>query len=462
MRQDIVDQLLMFATFIVYIVLFEIWLRVAPDPGWGGIELIFLFIPVLTTVILFSFVWASVLAVLLTLLYLPVVWPSLQAGKLSFLELVMKLSLLVALGIGAEIFKRYEVKKRKKLAQLAQSLQEKVNQQKALVRAQQALGANLNLRNQFEEFLHWATELVAAKEGYIALYNPKIRRLELVSSKKNTTGNSIPEPLETALASSGDGQAKEERIERFINEMNAVPNQICVPLRVKEELIGALSLAAAKKSRYFTQNDLELISMLGAKAAVAIENARLHEFNTQLFVDSVRALAKIINARDPLTKDHSDAVALEAKVLAKKMGMDEAEASKVHLAGELHDIGRIIIPDNILKKPRRLNAREYKIVQKHPETGFELLKGIRAFREILPAVLYHHERFDGKGYPKGLKGEKIPLFARIIAVADTYDALTSPRSHRGKLSREEAANVMRDVVGTQLDPRLVEIFLQPR
>lgn len=441
MKQDIVDRLLMFATFIVYIILFEIWLRVAPDPGWGDIELIFLFIPVLTTVILFGLSWAVVLASLLTLLYLPVVWPSLQAGKVSPLELVMKLSLLVALGIGAEIFRRYEVKKRKKIAHLAESLKEKVSQQKAIMRAQQALGANLNLRNQFEEFLKWATELVAAKEGYVTLYNQRTKRLELVFSTAKVNSNSIPKTLEGALA-------------------NTTPNQICVPLRAKEELVGALCLTAAEKREHFTQNDLELISMLGAKAAVAIENARLHELNTQLFVDSVRALAKIINARDPLTKDHSDAVAHQAKILAKKLGMSEAEAAKVYLAGELHDIGRITIPDSILKKPRRLNAREYKIVQKHPETGFELLKGIRALSDILPAVLHHHERFDGKGYPKGLKGEATPLIARIIAVADTYDALTSTRSHRERIPDKEAAQVLQEVSGSQLDPQLVKVFLE--
>lgn len=312
MKENIHDKLIMFAIFIVYLVLLWTWLRVAPDPGWGDIGLAFLFIPILTTVIIYSLAWAFVLGLAMSALYLPVMWPSVAAGKTSFLELVMRFALLVALCLGAEIFKRYEEKKRERVAELARKLQ------------------------------------------------------------------------------------------------------------------------------------------------------ALHELNNQLFIDSVRALAKILDARDPDTKNHSRRVAEEAANLAKKLGLSEEEVVKIRLAGELHDIGRVIIPDKILKKPGPLSATEFKVVKKHPETGFELLKSIRAFGDILPAVRYHHEHFNGKGYPQGLKGEEIPLMARIMAVADMYDALTSPRSHRGKLSHEEAANVMRNVTGVELDPHLVEVFLQPR
>lgn len=459
MKQELTDRLLMIGSFVVYIVLFQIWLRVAPDPGWGDIELIFLFIPVLTTIILFGVTWGVLLGGILAALYIPVVWPSLVDGRVAPLEVATKFALLVVLGIGAEIFKRYEIKKRDRLAQLANGLREKVNQQTAIMRAQQALGQNLNLRNQFEEFLHWATELVAAKEGYITLYNQDTKRLELVYLKADDHDRAVPKTLANALASGGDGIAKEERIERFIARINAAPNSICVPLRVREELIGALCLTAADKTGQFSQNDLELISMLGAKAAVAIENARLHELNTQLFIDSVRALAKVIDARDPMTKNHSDGVAEHAGRLARQLGLGQSEVDRVELAAELHDIGRIVVPDRILKKPGRLTAKEYQVVKKHPETGHELLKEIQSFDGIAPAVLYHHERFDGTGYPEGLKGEEIPLIARIIALADTYDALRSARSHRGKATDQQAAKVLQEVAGSQLDPHLVDVFL---
>ncbi len=140
------------------------------------------------------------------------------------------------------------------------------------------------------------------------------------------------------------------------------------------------------------------------------------------------------------------------------MGLNNDEVGRVSLAAEVHDIGMIVVPDSILLKPGRLTEREFEIVRAHPTTGYEMLKGIRAISDILPAILYHHERFDGAGYPEGKKGSDIPHIARIIAVADVYDAITSPRVYRS-LPREEADKMLREMAGTQLDPMLVELFL---
>ncbi|MFZ3063559.1 MAG: HD domain-containing phosphohydrolase [Actinomycetota bacterium] len=457
MKQAILDKIIMFGTFVVYLALFGIWLRVAPDPGWGNIQLFFLIVPVLTTVVLFGLFWAFLLWFLMSLIYLPVIWPALTAGKISFLEQAMTIALLTVLIFGAQIFKRYEVKKRAVVSKLADDLAEKVEEQQAVMKAQQSLGTNLDLSYQLKEFLHWAATLVSAREGYITLYDRDSGKTELAAAQRDSENEPLPEPVEELL-SPGKNPTPETHMRRFLQKMNAPSSNVCVPLKVKDRLIGALCLTHPTRRSLFTENDISLVSMLGERAAAAIENARLHQLNTELFVDSMRALARIINARDPLTRDHSDKVAKWARLLAEKMGLNNDEVGRISLAAELHDIGMIVVPDSILLKPGRLTEKEFEIVRAHPTTGYEMLKGIKAISDILPAILYHHERIDGGGYPERKKGSDIPHIARIIAVADVYDAITSPRVYRS-LPREEADKMLREMAGTQLDPMLVELFL---
>ncbi len=455
MKQETFDRLIMFIAFIVYLVLFEAWLRIAPDPGWGNVEIVFLSIPVLTAVIIYGLGWAFVLGVFLSALYLPAIWPSLLVGKISVIEIFMKFSLVSAMALGAEIFRRYEVKKRRKLADLAERLQEKVHQQQSLIKAQQALGADLDLKHQLEEFLYWATQLVSARKAYIAVYNSDDKKMEFSKSDLSKSEDVLPKPMQQIVAMSGD-EVNEDMVKGFIDGMSTVPNSLCVPLTIEKHLAGSLCLISDEYG--FSEADNDLVGMLGVKAQVAIENARLHQLNTKLFTGSIIALAKIIDARDPLTKDHSDQVTHLATMLAKELGYKGKKLITVTQAGELHDIGRIVVSDQILKKPGRLTKEEYEIVKKHPQTGFDLLQDIKAFQNILPAIHYHHERFDGKGYPMGIKGEDIPLIARIISVADVFEALTSDRAHRGAISDEEAIKVLKEVSGSQLDPELVDAF----
>lgn len=461
MKLETYDRLIMIGAFVVYLVLFGAWLRVAPDPNWGNIGLVFLAVPMVTVVIFYGLWWSLFLGILLSALYLPVIWPSLVVGKMSIVEVAMKFALVFAAAIGAELFRRYEIRKRNKLADLAERLEEKVEQQKAVIKAQQALGTDLDYRNQLQAFMRWGIHLVSAEAGYIMIYDRKKKEIEVILPEEPEKGDGeyrrseLPEPLKR-ISEIKPGKVTEDQVMELIDELNEHRHAMCVPLYVEKQIAGSLCLVGGE--HHFTENDERLVGMLGEKAQVAIDNAWLHEKNTELFISSIVALAKIINARDPLTKDHSDRVARLASMLAQEHGMDDKDVAVMMQAGELHDIGRIIIPDHILKKPSSLTKDEYEIVKKHPETGYELLKGVTAFEEILPAVLNHHERFDGQGYPGGLKGSKIPLTARIISVADVFEALTSDRSHRGSITVEEALDVLREVAGKQLDPELVEVF----
>jgi HD-GYP domain-containing protein (c-di-GMP phosphodiesterase class II) len=144
--------------------------------------------------------------------------------------------------------------------------------------------------------------------------------------------------------------------------------------------------------------------------------------------------------------------------MAERIEMEEDEKNTLHWASILHDIGKIGIPEAILNKPGRLTEEEYNIIKGHPETGRDILKPIDQLQDALKGILHHHEHYDGRGYPAGLKGEAIPLLGRIIAVADTFDAITTDRAYRNGKTIEEALAVMKEVTGTQLDPKLFEVF----
>jgi putative nucleotidyltransferase with HDIG domain len=169
-------------------------------------------------------------------------------------------------------------------------------------------------------------------------------------------------------------------------------------------------------------------------------------------------LVRALSLRDVETENHSRRVASWTKMLARALGIGAKEQHRFYLGALLHDLGKIGVPDSVLLKPGRLDEAEMKVMKEHPRLGRELLRGIQCLDEVVPIVLYHHERWDGRGYPEGLSGEDIPLEARIFAVVDTYDAMTSDRSYRRGRGHEEAMREIDRCRGTQFDPRVVDAF----
>ncbi|OIK15702.1 diguanylate cyclase [Bacillus sp. MUM 116] len=178
-------------------------------------------------------------------------------------------------------------------------------------------------------------------------------------------------------------------------------------------------------------------------------------------IEMIITLSKALDSRDTYTSQHSENVANYSLKIAKKMKLSSTYCDLIYKAGLLHDIGKIGIPEHILTKPGKLTEEEYSIIKEHPMIGNEMIKHVYNFREtgILEGVLYHHERYDGKGYPQGLKGNEIPLIARILAVADTFDAMTSKRVYRMKLDLRSALTEIEKNKGTQFDPQIAEVFL---
>ncbi len=234
---------------------------------------------------------------------------------------------------------------------------------------------------------------------------------------------------------------------------------LCLPVMIKNRLLGVIQ-AINKRDGFFNEYDMELLNALSSQVAVAIENARLYEELKQTFYEIVFALADTIEKRDPYTAGHTKRVMDYSVATGVEMGLGKEELEKLKLAAILHDIGKIGIRDAILLKTERLTDEEYRIIQNHVIYGAEILQHVKQLKDIIPGVKYHHEKFDGSGYPEGLKQQEIPLIARIIAVADTFDAMTTDRPYRKGLSVETAIEELKNKAKTQFDPAVVEAFLK--
>lgn len=193
-----------------------------------------------------------------------------------------------------------------------------------------------------------------------------------------------------------------------------------------------------------------------------LRNRELFQQNEDLYMSFVRSMVSTIDAKDAYTRGHSERVALVAKILAEQLGLPANEVDDIHLSGLLHDIGKVGVDDRILRKESRLDDDEFEQIKKHPEIGCQILSGLANLERVLPGVRNHHESFDGTGYPDRLKGEEIPLMARILAVADSYDAMGSDRPYRAGLPLERIEAIFRENAGPQWDPRVINAYFTAR
>ena len=204
---------------------------------------------------------------------------------------------------------------------------------------------------------------------------------------------------------------------------------------------------------------MDLLMLLANQAAVAVENTQLHQNIQELFLGSIKALANAVDARDPYTRGHSERVTEYSVKIAEAMNLSRMDIEYIRYAGLLHDIGKIRIRDDILLKPGKFTDEEFMTMCKHPVYGVGIMEPVKAFERILPYINHHHERYGKGGYPDGLGGEEIPLAARILAVADAFDAMTSDRPYRKALPVEVAIEEIKKNKGTQFDPKIADIFI---
>lgn len=233
---------------------------------------------------------------------------------------------------------------------------------------------------------------------------------------------------------------------------------IGITIKVKDEPKGILAALGNSQGKDYTTGDIKLLTLLAEQISIMITNNELYQNLRDLVLNFVKSMISVIEAKDSYTRGHSERVHKISVMIAKSMGLSFRDLENLTWASILHDIGKIGVPEKILTKPNRLTDREYALVKTHPGKGYVILKPIEQIKDALPGILYHQERFDGTGYPEGLKGEQIPLYARVIAVADTYDAITSSRAYRPRNSHLEAMKEIERISGTQLDPEIVEAF----
>jgi response regulator RpfG family c-di-GMP phosphodiesterase len=233
------------------------------------------------------------------------------------------------------------------------------------------------------------------------------------------------------------------------------------PLMAKGKVIGILTLIRTENHLSpFTIGQIHSLSIIASKAASAIENSKLYEELKDSYLETLTALANAVEARDIYTRGHTDRVWYMAEFIARQMGWEEGKLWEVKMGGILHDIGKIGVPDAILNKPEALTEEEFEIMKQHPDCGAKILEGISFLKPAIPYVLYHHERYDGKGYPNRLKGEQIPIQGRLIAVVDTFDAITSDRPYRKSKGFKLAIKEIKDCSGTQFDPQVAKILVE--
>jgi putative nucleotidyltransferase with HDIG domain len=234
-----------------------------------------------------------------------------------------------------------------------------------------------------------------------------------------------------------------------------------IPMRVNEENVGLLLLG--DRMREFKQpiheGQIRLAKLLADQSANAIHRARLSEYVQYSHLEIVLALAKAIDARDPKTGGHSKLLVQYAEQLADKLGCTTAEVQNIGLAALLHDIGKIGVPDGILKKPGPLSDNEWDVMRRHPDIGADIILSISKLNGVASIVRSHHEHYDGTGYPMGLKGGWIPLGSRILAVVDAYDAITSGRIYRAGRPHNEALTELKRCAGSHFDPDIVDNFM---
>jgi HD-GYP domain-containing protein (c-di-GMP phosphodiesterase class II) len=233
---------------------------------------------------------------------------------------------------------------------------------------------------------------------------------------------------------------------------------VVVPIRAGQDIIGVADLAIPLP-REIQPGEVHLLTTIAEIAGNAVHRMRLHESLEESYLGTVLALAKALDARDAYINGHSDRIAKLAVAVAQNAGMSPQDQEVLRLAARLHDIGKIGVPDSILRKPAALNEEEWAVMRRHPATGADIIQPVRRLRPAAPLVRHHHERFDGKGYPDGLMGEAIPLGARVLAVVDAFSAMSDDRAYRKARPRVEVLAELERCAGTQFDPNLVKIFV---
>lgn len=354
------------------------------------------------------------------------------------------------------------------------NLQEKIKRLETLIDTSLVFSSILDLSELLNIVLNKAEEVMEAEASSVFLIDKAKRELYFITARgeKGKEAKEIRVPMGKGIVGwvAEHGRpllvpdvTKDPRWFKGVDKKTKFVTRsiIAVPLISKGKIIGVSEVLNKKGNRYFNENDLELFEALGHQIAVAVENASLYAELDELFLSSIRAIVEAVDAKDPYTKGHSARVVEYSLLIGESYdNLSKDELKQLEVSAILHDVGKIGVPDKILGKTGKLTPVEYAYMQRHSEFGSAIIEPIAKLRELIPNILHHHEQFDGRGYPHGLQGNKIPLFARIICIADSFDAMITDRPYRKKRNTKKALDELEKQSGTQFDPKLVKIFIK--
>lgn len=310
-------------------------------------------------------------------------------------------------------------------------------------------------------------EILGRSEAGVFLYDDEEERLKL-AAYRNMPASALRDEAklmpEKCLCGYAFREGKMLNItnyiehKRFTGTKKKSDRVIIVPIPHHERTLGVMFFYPERDWKP-TQSELRLLTAVGHQVGVAIENAHLYQKLQDSYLETIKALALAVDAKDPYTRDHSERVRRWAIKIAEKVGLKEETVRDISYASLLHDLGKLGTSELVLNKPGKLTDEEYEEIRQHPIVGSRMLTNIPILKDAQRIVLSHHEFYGGGGYPSGLRGEDIPLGARIIAVADAFEAMTADRPYRPALDPEAAKEKLRELCGTQFDPEIVEIFL---
>jgi response regulator RpfG family c-di-GMP phosphodiesterase len=341
----------------------------------------------------------------------------------------------------------------------------------ALAGVGSAINSSLGLNPVLEMVMDSLIALMGAERGFLMLREPNgdlpvrvargIDHDDLNNEPFSISGTVVRQVAETGEAVLTTNAQDDPR---FGEQMSVAAYRLlsilCAPLKIKDKLIGVIYVDNRAHTGIFAAKDLELISAFANQAAVAIDNASLFEDLQTAYQATLEGWVRALDLRDKETEGHTQRVTVLTRRLAKEMGIGEDDMIHITRGALLHDVGKMAIPDGILLKPGALSAEERLLIQKHPDYAYEMLNPIKFLRPALDIPYCHHEKWDGSGYPRGLKGEEIPLAARMFAIVDVWDALVSNRPYRAGLEPEDVRRRIREQSGTHFDPHVVDVFLK--
>lgn len=301
--------------------------------------------------------------------------------------------------------------------------------------------------------LNEARDTLVTKTVYGAVYNPT-EPLK-IKIQEGTIIQSILKSKSPLALSGADVEFTNVKEYAFLFK---VP-MICSPLVVRDRVCGIITISGKINGHGFEEEELNLLYSLSTQTAIAVENARLSKDMEQTYFETISALALAVDAKDKYSRGHLDRVSLYCARMADKLGLDENDKNVLRDAARLHDIGKIGIPDEVLRKEGPLNDQEWVLMRKHPEIGESIIKPVRSLGQLCDLIRHHHEKLDGTGYPDRLKGDEITPLVRVLTIIDIFDALTTDRPYRDKMSIKEACQKMRQMKD-QIDQDIVEVFIE--